>query len=281
MKIIDVWCNIFTPEGMKKYYSDPPEMKEVGERLKTGSRRKGYEVLDFCKLLDESQVEKVIIPALKIKSFMKQVMLKDMTIEEIYGILKQTPERFKGMMGINPFLRMEGVKELEKAVKEYGFVGAHIHPYGFGIPVNDAMYYPFFAKCNELDVPVMIQIGHSAEFMPNAMGRPILLDDIALYFPGLKIIAAHTGWPWVEELIALAWKHPNVYGDISAYMPKSLEPYQITFMFSGRGKNKVMWGTNGIGLARGKKELMEMDAKDDVKAKILRENAMGFLGLDR
>ena len=58
-----------------------------------------------------------------------------------------------------------------------------------------------------------------------------------------------------------------------------LEPYQIDFMFSGRGKRKVMWGTNGMGLARGKKELMEMDAKEDVKSKILRENAMNFLGL--
>jgi predicted TIM-barrel fold metal-dependent hydrolase len=63
-------------------------------------------------------------------------------------------------------------------------------------------------------------------------------------------------------------------------MPKSLDPYQIQFTFSGRGKNKVIWGTNGIGLARGKKELMEMDAKDDVKKRILCDNAVEFLGLE-
>ena len=106
------------------------------------------------------------------------------------------------------------------------------------------------------------------------------MDEIAITFPNLKINLSHTGWPWFREWCDLVWKHPNVFGDISAYMPKSLEPYQIKFMFSGRGKNKVMWGTNGIGLARGRKELMEMDAKDDVKAKILRENAIGFLGLE-
>ena len=63
-------------------------------------------------------------------------------------------------------------------------------------------------------------------------------------------------------------------------MPKSLEPYQINFMFSGQGRDKVMWGMNGIGSARGKKELMEMEGKGEAELKILRENAVKFLNLD-
>jgi len=125
-----------------------------------------------------------------------------------------------------------------------------------------------------------VQVGHSAEPMPSALGNPMYMDEIAITFPNLKINLSHTGWPWFREWCDLVWKHPNVYGDISAYMPKSLEPYQIKFMFSGRGKNKVMWGTNGIGLARGKKELMEMDADEETKKKILRDNALRFLGLE-
>ena len=79
----------------------------------------------------------------------------------------------------------------------------------------------------------------------------------------------------------MVWKHPNVYGDISGYMPKSLETYQQEFIGSGRGRDKVMRGTNGMGLFRGKKELMEMEIKDDIKVKILRENAIKFLSLDK
>jgi len=67
---------------------------------------------------------------------------------------------------------MHGVRELERGVKELGFVGAHLHIYGFGIPVNDRLLYPFYAKCAELGVPVMMQIGHSAECMPSEMGGP-------------------------------------------------------------------------------------------------------------
>ena len=183
-------------------------------------------------------------------------------------------------IGYDPFDIEGSLKEIEKAVKEYDFKYVYFHSMSYGLAPNDKKFYPLYAKCNELGIPVSVQVGHSAEPMPSTLGNPMYMDEIAITFPNLKINLSHTGWPWFREWCDLVWKHPNVYGDISAYMPKSLEPYQIKFMFSGRGKKKVMWGTNGIGLARGKKELMEMEAKDDVKVKILRENAIEFLGLD-
>lgn len=273
-KVIDVWCNIFTPEGMHKYYVAPPELKEVIDRWNLGERTRGHSIEDFSKILDESHVEKIIIPTTKIRSFLKGEMVKDMTIQEIYGIIKENPARFKGMMGINPFKRMEGVKELETAVKEFGFVAAHIIPFGFGIPLNDAMFYPFFAKCVELDIPVMIQVGHSAEFMPSKMGRPILLDDVALYFPDLRIVAAHTGWPWVEELIALAWKHPNVYIATTAHAPKYWDRSLVAFLNS-RGKNKVLYGTNFPVLTHADSlaQIESLGLKEEAKNKLLWENA--------
>jgi predicted TIM-barrel fold metal-dependent hydrolase len=275
MKAIDVWCNIFTPEGMEKYYITSPELKEVVDRWKLGERTKGYSLSDFLKVLDEAQVERIIIPALKIKSFTKQDLIKDMRIEEIYEILKEKPDRIKGMIGINPFRRMDGVRELERAVKEYGFVAAHIHPYGFGIPLNDAMYYPFYAKCVELDIPVMIQVGHSAESMPSRMGRPILLDDVALYFPELRIVAAHTGWPWVEELIALAGKHRNVFIATTAHAPKYWDRSLIHFINSW-GKEKVLYGTDFPVLSH-KESLLQIEnlgLKEGSKSKLLYENAL-------
>ena len=109
--------------------------------------------------------------------------------------------------------------------------------------MNHRKYYPFYAKCAELDVPVVMQVGHSAERMPSELGRPIHVDDIALDFPELTIVGAHTGWPWVEELIALAWKHRNVYIGTSAHHPRYLDKSLIAFANS-RGRGKVMWGTD-------------------------------------
>ena len=140
------------------------------------------------------------------------------------------PDRLVGLAGFNPLLKLESVRRVERAVKEFGFKGVYIHTYGFGIPLNDRLYYPLYAKCVELGIPVSMQVGHSAEHMPNELGRPIHLDIVALDFPELKLIGAHTGWPWTEEMISLAWKHENVYLGIDAHNPKYLEPTLIHFI---------------------------------------------------
>ena len=88
-----------------------------------------------------------------------------------------------------------------------------------------------------------MQVGHSAERMPSALGQPLLIDDIALDFPDLVIVGAHTGWPWVEELLALAWKHKNVYVGTSAHHPKYWDEKLVQFANS-RGKGKVLYGTD-------------------------------------
>jgi predicted TIM-barrel fold metal-dependent hydrolase len=185
----------------------------------------------------------VLVPAAKMYSFQSRRPLWDVPVSSVAELVEQAPDRIRGLYGIDPWTRMSGVRQLEDAVRRQGFVGAHLHPYGFGLGLNDAAYYPFYAKCVELDVPLVVQVGHSAESMPSAAGRPLLLDDVALYFPELRIVAAHTGWPWVEELVALAWKHRNVYVGTSAHSPKYWDPALVRFLKS-RGKGKVLFGTD-------------------------------------
>ncbi|HEY7513222.1 MAG TPA: amidohydrolase family protein, partial [Vicinamibacteria bacterium] len=204
---------------------------------------RGYSPKEFVGLLDQAGVEMVFVPAAKMHSFQARRPIWDVPVPRVAELVEQAPDRIRGLYGIDPWSRMNGVRQLEDAVRRQGFVGAHLHPYGFGLPLNDAAYYPFYAKCVELDVPLVVQVGHSAESMPSAVGRPLLLDDVALYFPELRIVAAHTGWPWVEELIALAWKHRNVYIGTSAHSPKYWDPALVRFLRS-RGKGKVLFGTD-------------------------------------
>ena len=117
-----------------------------------------------------------------------------------------------------------------------------------------------------------MQMGHSLELMPSESGRPIHIDKVALDFPELIFIASHAGWPWCEELIAMASKHPNVYMDISAHLPQYLEPSVKQFMDT-RGRDKVLFGTNVFGLKRCKDQLMGLPLKDETKQKVLRDNA--------
>jgi len=237
-------------------------------------------VANLVKAMDEIGYEKICICAVKMWSLKSHYFVWDFSVDQVQEIVEKSKGRIIGAASYNPFDIEGSLREIERAVKEYGFRYVYFHSMSYGLPPNDKKFYPLYAKCTELNIPMGVQVGHSAEPMPSMLGNPMYMDEIAITFPNLKINLSHTGWPWFREWCDLVWKHPNVYGDISAYMPKGLEPYQIKFMFSGRGKRKVMWGTNGMGLARGKKELMGMEAKEDAKVKILRENAIRFLGLD-
>ena len=271
---IDYWCNLFTPEGISRLFSDEEELREVFEWWGMVDHLKGYSTREFLGLLDEAGVERVLVPAAKMRSFKRQRLIWDVPVRDIAELIESAPDRIGGLYGINPWSRMEGVRELDDAVRRSGFLGAHLHPYGFGLPVNDAAYYPYYAKCVELDVPVVIQTGHSAEAMPSGVARPILLDDVALYFPELRIVAAHTGWPWVEELVALSWKHRNLYIGTSAHSPRYWDPALVRFLNS-RGKGKVLFGTD-YPVLRHKEALREVETlrlKDDAKAWLLEETA--------
>ncbi len=273
---IDVWCNPFTPSGIKHLFLDNEEVYfMMGIQWGRAGNMKGYELREFVAMMDRLGIEKVCVPALKQAFYRKNKMGADFSYEEIAELVRAYPDRIVGLAGINPFERMAGVRKLEHAVRVYGFRGAHIHPYGFGLPLNAAEWYPFYAKCAELDIPIVIQTGHSAEFMPSACGRPILLDDVALYFPELRLVAAHTGWPWVEELIALAWKHPNVYIAVSGHAPKYWDKSLVHFLNS-RGIGKVMWGTDYPLILHEESltQIEQLGLKPEAKRALLRETAV-------
>jgi hypothetical protein len=242
--IIDYWTNIFTPEGLRKMYLENDELSHVVEWWGMEERIKGYEPAQFIRMMDEAGLARVYVPSFKMWSYTKKRQLVSVEAADVRALMETAPQRIGGLYGIDVTRAMEAVQELETAVKEWGFAGAHIHTYGFGIPLNHRDYYPFYAKCVELDIPVIVQSGHSAERMPSALAQPILLDDVALYFPGLRIVASHTGWPWVQELIALAWKHPNVFIGGGAHAPKYWDPALVQFLNTRRGRGKVLWGTD-------------------------------------
>ena len=98
-------------------------------------------------------------------------------------------------------------------------------------------------------------------------------DEVAMEFPDLTIVLTHTGWPWVTEWMSMLWRHPNVYGNIGAYMPRFLDPALVRFM-DREIQYKVMWATNGMGLTRCKQQFLELPISDETKQRVLRENAI-------
>jgi uncharacterized protein len=232
------------------------------------------------KKMDEAGYEIAILACLKMWSYYyHHELITDHPEEVVAEALKVAPDRFIGGVGYNPFRIAESISRVETAVREWGFRYAYFHPITFGIAPNDRRCYPLYAKCVELGIPVGFQVGHSAEVLPSGVGRPMLVDDVAIEFPTLRINMSHTGWPWTGEFCSMIWRHPNVYGDISAYFPKSLPQELVQFMDSSRGRNKILFGTNGFDLARFKEEFESLPISDKTKERVLNLNAREFLGL--
>jgi predicted TIM-barrel fold metal-dependent hydrolase len=278
---IDFHCNLFTPDCIQRNWYGQPEMLRLIKWWKMEERVKGSSPEAFVAMMDEAGLDKALIPAIRMRSYQKKTMVWDIQEEEVHAVVSKYPTRLHGLAGFNPLTRREGVKRVERAVRELGFKGVYLHTYGFEIPLNHRLYYPLYARLEELGVPVSMQVGHSAEHMPNELGRPIALDDIALDFPDLKIVGAHTGWPWTEEMISLAWKHENVYLGIDAHHPKYLEPSLLHFMKT-RGQNKVLYGTNYPAILHKESIAVirsELGLTDKVAEKILHGNAAKVYGL--
>lgn len=164
--------------------------------------------------------------------------------DEVAAFVREHPGRLFGLASVNLASPMQAVRELRRCVHELGFRGLRIVPWLWGLPPDDRRYYPLYAECIELDVPFCLQVGHTGPLRPSEPGRPIpYLENVALEFPELRVVAGHIGAPWTQEIISLATKFPNVYVDTSAYKAKRF-PTDFAEFMRGRGARKVMFGTN-------------------------------------
>ncbi|MBM3557404.1 MAG: amidohydrolase [Alphaproteobacteria bacterium] len=164
--------------------------------------------------------------------------------DEVAAVAKAHPGRFVGVASADLARPMEAVRELRRAVKQLGFKGLRVLPWLWNLPPTDRHFYPLYAECIELGVPFCTQVGHTGPLRPSEPGRPIpYIDEVALDFPELDIIAGHIGYPWTQEMIAVATKHENVYIDTSAYTVKRYPPELVHYLKTN-GARKVMFGTN-------------------------------------
>ncbi len=232
-------------------------------------------------LMDEAGVDRVLLTAEDAETTMAMVVPN----ETVARFAQAHPDRFMFMGAVDPHKGMTAVRDLEHAVREWDMKCLCLEPWLHQLRSNDKRYYPIYAKCVELDVPIWI---HSAlNFVPQLTmdyGRPLYLDEVAGHFPELRIIAGHGGWPWVNEMMALLWRHANVYTDISAINPKYIGAPGSGWETMLRYGNTLLqdkilfataWPAQDFG--RSIAEIDSLPLKDEVKAKWLGENARRIL----
>lgn len=239
---------------------------------------------EFVKLLDKMGVEKAVIFNLDEETPSGIAGLPNDYYAEI---VKKHPDKFVGFAGIDPLKRMKAVREIRRSY-DLGLRGVAVRPFMFGIPPHHAKMYPIYSTCVELDIPIWFHLSINYSTNNMEVERPIYLDIVAQDFPELKIIAGHGGWPWVNELVAVAWRNPNIYIDIASYLPKYIGMKgtgweQLIHFGNSVLQDKILFGSTWLFMGMSIKQLadgvMELPLKEEVKRKWLYENAARLLGI--
>jgi len=258
----------FKPEELERMAKELSP-KELDSILRKRAEKAIVTIPQFVKQLNEAGVEWGVIEA----------STHDKTAE----IVARFPKKFIGCAIVNPHDGMKAVKELERAVKELGLKCFYATPFRFGIKANHKKFYPLYAKAVELGIPVFIYttMTYRTDF-PMDIGRPLYVDEVAMDFPEMQIIAGLGGWPWVPEMVGIARRHPNVYISTAAHRPKYFavpgSGWEMLMQFGNTLlQDKIVfassWGTYGLPIKEVIQETEALPLKETVMEKWLHQNA--------
>ncbi len=232
--------------------------------------------------MDEANVEKAVIVSLDTSASDHWAFKgKKLTNDQVADFVRQYPDRFIGYGSVDP-RREDAVEETERCIKELGLRGMKFHPAAVGLYPNDEKYfYPLYEKCVELGVPVQSHCGTTGLYFTKIKyTMPIYYDDVAVDFPTLKLVLLHYGiGGWHEQAMAVAFRHPNVYLDISGASPRVIPKELLLAANTPFYQDKILFGTDYpfVGMARWFATYNKV-ARDvfteETKIKVFRENAL-------
>lgn len=189
------------------------------------------------------------------------------------------PDRFTASLALDPRLGMTAVRALDSAVRNSGVRMARVLALETQLPYDHAIYYPVYAKCVELGIPISVNVGIPGPPVGGRCQDPIALDDVCAFFPELVVVMSHGGDPWADMCVKLMTKWPNLYYMSSAYSPRRI-PTEIVDYLNGRGADKVMWASDYpvLDFPKCREQIAVMPLRDEQRRrKFAHDNAMRVL----
>ena len=198
--------------------------------------------------------------------------------------LRDHPDRFIGSFSVDPNAGLAGVRDLVKAHETLGIKAAIAFPAGYlpQVPIDDKRFFPIYAKCVELDLPICVCAGICGPRVPSACQDVALIDEVCWSFPELKFVMRHGAEPWADLAAKLLLKWPNLYYSTSAFAPRYY-PQAIVDLANTRGADKVMYAgyfPMGLSLDVIFEQLPHVPFRDHVWPGFLRDNAARVFQLD-
>jgi uncharacterized protein len=269
VQVIDAWIQPWTEEVVRDL---SPRTSHVFKRYGVTRVSTGITLEAMMDELEASPVDVALIsggPAVPMKLVLKA--------------LEKWPDRLVGVAAVDPLAGiMRAVRELEAYVLANPICAMKLEPFYFWRDPSDRIFYPLYAKCEELGIALQTQVGGTGPLYPSSNGRPLHIDEVALDFPDLTIVCGHVGTPWVEEMIHIAWKHDHIYIDTSARLPKHFEESFVRFL-STYGQDRCIYASDWplLDFTKPVHQLGSLDLDTAVRQKILAGNAIRAFRLDR
>lgn len=238
---------------------------------------------DLLRTLDDAGVDRAVIHA-----EYEGIDIADELNETVAEIVRGDPARFKGVGTVSQGRTvdiMHTVAQVQRCA-ELGMVGISLQPAFFHGAITDKHLYPVYAKAAEFDLIVFVHTGiNYGRTHPIEGERPAMLDEIACAFPHLRLVAAHAGWPWVPELVAVMRKHRTVLAEFGGLAPKYVgapgSGWEVMHRFmNSLLSEQVLFGTDWPAFAPGRalEEWRAMDLKPEVLERLLGGNAARLFG---
>jgi len=210
--------------------------------------------------------------------------------DSIAAAVRNHPDVFLGFGSVDPHQDIGWCVQEVHRCHELGLIGLKFQQAVQGFFPNDERYYPIYQTAAELGMVCLFHLGTTGigAGAPGGLGlrleycRPILVDGIAADFPNLTIIGAHPGWPWTDELLAMAVHKGNLYIDLSGWAPKYFPPMLVQYARTVL-KDKVLFGTDWplLTVDRWEREFADLNFPPDVTERVMLLNALKVLGLER
>lgn len=273
--MVDSWTNSFLPDR-QALWDASLEAQGVPIKLRRDEQDSFCDVEAMVARMNEIGMASLVLPVCDLPADAGITDYEGFAtrVDEMDAMSAAHPGRFAGQWSIDPREGSKGLDRAREMATKPWIVALHTHTHSFDLSFDHADYYPFYALAHELGLPFVMQAGTSGGRLPSACGHPIGIDRPAIYFPQVNFVLSHTGWPWVDEAVAMALKFSNVYLGTASLPPKRWHASLVNFI-RGPGRRKTMFGTSfpTVGHRHALAQLEALDLDPEIAAAVMGGNA--------
>lgn len=263
--VIDAWVNVTLPKVPR------PWQEEIVRRFgrEPSEVFREFSVEELLGQMDRLGVDRAVL-----------TLRAERPLPRVLKFAEDYPDRFCFSALVDPRQGMKALRQVKTLAQNEPMRLARVVPSLVDLPPNDRVYYPLYALCCELELPLSVNTGIPGPGLPGRCQDPLLLDDVCLFFPELKLIMANGADPWWDVAIRLMRNHPNLALMTSAYSPAALPESLLSYM-RGSGKTRVMFASDFpfLTMERCLKEARELDLPESSVEAFLGGNAERWLNL--